>query len=216
MQDKQCAEHLYLQIKQDIRGQNFPIGEALKQVELSRRYGVSRIPIRDALQKLKSEGWLTVCGKRGVMVPPLSAEEAEDLYMMRMYLEPLLLGHGLPRINNQCLGQAEDVLEQIDNGQSLSIEQHGELNWQFHSILYQAANRPTLFNNVAGLHQQCGRYIGYHTLELNYLKTSQDEHRQLLESIKAKNLTKAKQILKAHIAETGEKLVDHLLKGLHF
>jgi DNA-binding GntR family transcriptional regulator len=216
MTDKQCAEQLYLQIKQDIRVQNFAVGEALKQVELSKRYGVSRIPIRDALQKLKNEGWLTVCGKRGVMVPPLSAEEAEDLYMMRMYLEPLLLGHSLPRINNQNLGQAEDILEQIDDGTSLSIEQHGELNWQFHSILYEAANRPTLFNTVSGLHQQCGRYIGYHTLELNYLETSQDEHRHLLSAVKSKNHIKAKRILKAHIAETGEKLVTHLLKGLHF
>lgn len=216
MSDKQCGDQLYQQIKQDIQAHAFPVGEPIKQVELSVRYGVSRIPIRDALQKLKNEGWLTTSGKRGVMVPPLSAEEAEDLYMMRMYLEPLLLGHGITRINNQTIGKAEDILDKIDNDNTLSIEEHGELNWQFHGVLYHAANRPTLYNTVSGLHQQCGRYIGYHTLKLNYLETSQDEHRQLIDAIKHNQVQKAKQILKSHIAETGEKLVAHLVKEMHF
>ena len=60
MTDKQCAEQLYLQIKQDIRVQNFAVGEALKQVELSKRYGVSRIPIRDATRV--SEGAVKTAG----------------------------------------------------------------------------------------------------------------------------------------------------------
>ncbi len=214
--EKQHANRLYQQIKGDILDNRLPVATALKQTELSTRYEVSRIPIRDVLTRLKNEGWLADCGKRGVMIPALSATEAEDLYLMRMYLEPLILNHGIPKINNQILGQAQDILEQIDQSKNSNIHQQGELNWQFHACIYQAAERPTLFNTIASLHQQCSRYIGYHSLELDYLETSQQEHYQLLTAIKNKQITKAKQILKAHISEAGEILVSHLLQKMQF
>jgi DNA-binding GntR family transcriptional regulator len=216
MTDKQPAAQLYVQIKQDIATNALPVGVPLKQAELAERYAVSRIPIRDVLQKLKGEGWLTDCGKRGVMITPLSAVEAEDLYIIRMYLEPLILAHAIPKINNQVLGQATDLLEQIDSRDKLSVQQQGELNWQFHACLYQAANRPTLYNAIANLHQQCARYIGFHSVTLDYLDTSQQQHYQLLEAIKSKQINRAKQILKQHISDAGEILVDYLHKSMNF
>lgn len=215
MTDKQPAETIYQQIKQDIRDNKLPIATPLKQEQLSIQYGVSRIPIRDVLQRLKNEGWLVQSGKRGVMIHPLSAIEAEDLYMMRMYLEPLLLGHAIAKINHQILGQATDILEQLSQPK-LSTQQHGDLNWQFHGCLYQAAKRPTLFNNISNLHQLCSRYIGFHSVELDYAQTSQQQHYQLLEAIKLKQVGKAKAILKQHISEAGEILVAYLQKNMHF
>lgn len=214
--DKQHAHRLYLQMKDDIRDNKLPVGEPLKQVELSNKYNVSRIPIRDVLGKLKNEGWLADYGKRGVMVAPLNAPEAEDLYMMRMYLEPLLLGHAIPKLTNMQIGEAIDILECVNNAKAPTIQQLGDWNWQFHACLYNAANRPTLFKAVENLHTQCGRYIGFHSLELNYLDTSQKEHYQIVEAVKAKQTNRAKQILKAHISEAGEILVSHLLRSLHF
>ena len=214
MTNKQPAEALYQQLKQDIRDSKLPIDSPLKQEKLAIEYGVSRIPIRDVLHRLKSEGWLIQSGKRGVMVHALNATEAEDLYTMRMYLEPLILSHAIPKLNHQTLGQATDILEQLDQSK-LSIAQHGELNWQFHACLYQAANRPTLFNNVANLHQLCSRYIGFHSVELEYEKNSQQEHYALLDAIKAKQVSKAKIILKQHISKAGEILVAYLHSSMH-
>lgn len=107
------------------------------------------------------------------MISPLSAVEAEDLYIIRMYLEPLILAHAIPKITNQVLGKAADLLALIDSKDTLSVQQQGELNWQFHACLYEVANRPTLYNAIANLHQQCAHYIGFHLVELNYQKTSQ-------------------------------------------
>jgi DNA-binding GntR family transcriptional regulator len=215
MTDKQPAEALYQQLKQDILDNKLPIATPLKQQQLAIEYGVSRIPIRDVLQRLKNEGWLTQSGKRGVMVHPLSAIDAEDLYTMRMYLEPLILSHAMVKLNHQTLGQAADILEQLNQPQ-LSIAEYGELNWQFHGCIYQAAKRPALFNSIANLHQLCSRYIGFHAVELGYIKTSQQVHYRLLEAIKAKQLGNAKAILKLNITEAGETLVAYLHKNMHF
>ena len=209
MADKQLAQSLYEQLKQDIREHKLPVGMALKQEELAAQYGVSRIPIRDVLQKLKNEGWLVQSGKCGVMIASLSAQEAEDLSLMRQYLEPLLLAYALPNLTNNMLGQAEDLLVALDNKQ-LSVSECGELNWQFHACLYQAANRPTLFNTIISLHQQCSRYIGFHNTQLNYNSTSQDEHYQLLDALKNKQLELAQSILKQHIAQASCQLVEYL------
>ena len=59
-------------IKEDILKNQLPRGVPLRQAILSARYGVSRIPIRDALLSLKSEGWLVPNGKAGVMIPDLN------------------------------------------------------------------------------------------------------------------------------------------------
>ena len=115
MIQKQPAQQLYAKMKMDIRDNQLPIAQPLKQEALSERYGVSRIPIRDVLQRLKNEGWLITSGKRGVMVPHLNAGEAEDLYLMRMYLEPLILGHAIPKMTHQIIGKAADILNEIDN-----------------------------------------------------------------------------------------------------
>ncbi|GAC14339.1 GntR family transcriptional regulator [Aliiglaciecola lipolytica] len=207
---KQPAQLLYSQIKTDIQENRLPVGQALKQEMLSQRYNVSRIPVRDVLHRLKSEGWLIPCGKRGVMIPQLNATEAEDLYLMRMYLEPLILAQSIPNLNQQMLGKAADILTKLDNNKDLSIEENGELNWQFHACLYEPANRPTLFGTIASLHQQCGRYIGYHSQKLQYSNTSQDEHYQILNAISEKNISHAQAILKAHIRDAGEILVNYL------
>jgi DNA-binding GntR family transcriptional regulator len=209
MPDKPMAQSLYEQLKQDIRENKLPMAVALKQEELAAQYGVSRIPIRDVLQKLKNEGWLVQSGKCGVMIATLSAQEAEDLSTMRQYLEPLILGYALPQLTNNMLGQAEDLLVALDNKQ-LSVSDCGELNWQFHACLYQAANRPTLFNTIVNLHQQCSRYIGFHNTQLNYNTTSQDEHYQLLAALKNQQSTLAQTILKQHIAQASKQLVAYL------
>jgi len=209
MHDKPMAQSLYEQFKQDIRDNKLPVEVALKQEELAAQYGVSRIPIRDVLQKLKNEGWLVQSGKCGVMIASLSAQEAEDLSLMRQYLEPLILGYALPNLTNNILGQAEDLLVALDN-KNLSVSECGELNWQFHACLYQAANRPTLFNTIVNLHQQCSRYIGFHNTQLNYNTTSQDEHYQLLDALKNKQSKLAQTILKQHVAQASCQLVEYL------
>ncbi|MCF2947714.1 GntR family transcriptional regulator [Paraglaciecola aquimarina] len=205
----QTAENLYQQLKQDILEHKLLQGSVLKQEELSTRYGVSRIPIRDVLQRLKAEGWLIQSGKCGVMVNPLTAKEAEDLYMMRMRLEPLLLGYAIPHIKHKTLGEAADILEQLKS-KELTAQQHGELNWQFHTCLCQVANRPTLLSTIHNLHQLCSRYIGFHAMQLNYLETAQSEHIDLMAAIKNKQVKKAQTILEKHIANAGKILVDYL------
>ncbi|MCV2402897.1 GntR family transcriptional regulator [Marinomonas sp. C2222] len=197
------------QIKEDILNCVLPRGKALRQVELSTRYGVSRIPIRDALLSLKSEGWLSPHGKVGVMIPDLNWREAEDIYLMRSTLEPLLLDKAFSAISSKELEEARQYQSELD-GENLSLIRRGELNWAFHQAIYQAANRGTLQRVVESLNKQAIRYLGFQYGPLNYRTTSQSEHSELLLMIENKDKDKALEHLKRHIEKAGALLVNYL------
>lgn len=202
--------NLYDRIKSDLQRGRFAPGRALRQTELAELYGVSRIPVRDALQQLKSEGWLTGHGKRSVAVPLFDPVEVEDLYLMRMRLEPLLQNLAAPHLNGEILGRARDILDRMEADTELSAREIGARNWQFHACLYRAAGRPTLFATVEQLHRQCERYIGYQSRNLAYQGTSQREHYDILELLQRGDTEGAATQLEAHIAAAGRALVDYL------
>ncbi|MCW4628435.1 GntR family transcriptional regulator [Marinomonas rhodophyticola] len=107
-----------------------PKGVPLRQNELSARYGVSRIPIRDALLSLKNEGWLVPNGKAGVMVPKLNWQEAEDLSFMRAELECQLLSLAFDRITKNDILSARLSLVEL-NENNLTLIRRGELQLAF-------------------------------------------------------------------------------------
>lgn len=198
-------------IKEDILKNRLPRGVPLRQANLSTRYGVSRIPIRDALLSLKSEGWLVPNGKAGVMIPDLNWKEAEDLYLMRAELECLLFGKAFDYIREEHLIEARYFLEEL-NKHSLTLVYKGELNWLFHQVLYKAAERPTLQRVVEGLNKQAVRYLGFQYGPLGYRTRSQDQHEELLSLIGLKDKNAALIYLRQHIENAGILLTDYLKK----
>ena len=188
------TDSLYLQLKHDIVHGKLPQNTALKQTLLAERYGVSRIPIRDTLQRLKNDGWLSNHGKSSVMIRPLNSSDAEDLYLMRLHLEPMLLGHAIPNINFETLGKAQDILLKLKSS--------------------EPRDRPALFDTVTQLHQLCARYIGFQEMELDYLSHSQNEHEALLTALREDDRQKANKVLTEHIRIAGEQLVRYLKQSL--
>ena len=203
-------QHLYQQLKQDIQLQHWAAGQVLTQQQLAQHYAVSRIVVRDAQQTLLSEGWLIAHGKAGMQVPGFSAAEAEELAMLRSQLEPLALKLAAPGLSFSQLGQAEDLLQQMHSGTALPPYQRGELNWQFHRLLYQSCNKPHLLQLLDQLHQQVSRYLGYQEQALDYASTSADEHQQLLALLRRKETTAACALLTTHISQATTLLVEYL------
>lgn len=197
------------QLKSDILAGQLKRGAPLRQQDLSKRYGTSRIPIRDAIWTLKGEGWLVAHGKAGVMIPKLDWREAEDLYQMRALLEPQLLIYAAAYITTTIIKQARD-LNNILSGSSLTLLERGQLNWEVHAALYQAAERATLFNTVAMLNEKVRRYMGFQYGPLNYRDTSQHEHEELFKLLEQGDITSAVALLRRHIEVAGIQLVEYL------
>ena len=203
-------QQLYQQLKQDIQLQHWAPGTVLTQQHIAQYYAVSRIVVRDAQQRLMSEGWLKLHGKAGMQVPGFSAAEAQELCLLRLQLEPLALECAAPRLNFTLLGQAEDVLQRLNKQPDLPAYQRGALNWQFHRLLYQGCEKPHLLRLLDQLHQQVARYLGFQEQALRYHDTSDAEHLQLLDLLRQHKTAAAIDLLCAHIQTASDGLVQYL------
>ncbi len=186
-------------------------GEPLRQDALADELGVSRIPIREALRQLETEGLVTFNPHRGAIVSSLSLEEIEEVFDLRASIESDLLRRAIPHLTTHQLDQADEVLERYAVAlRTGDVAKWGVLNWQFHAVLYAPAARPVTMNIVQRLHQQSDRYLRMQ-LALTHGETrANDEHRAIAAAARAHNTKRACQLVRDHIAGAGRSLLAFL------
>jgi DNA-binding GntR family transcriptional regulator len=174
-------------LRSDIVSGRFAPGEPLRQDEIARSFGVSHVPIREAFLKLEAEGLVEIRPRRGAIVADLSAAEIEELNEMRTALECCALRIAIPRTVDADFRKAAQVLDLIDR----RPERWGELNTEFHSILYKPAERPRLLAEILSLQRNVERYLHQEVKVTHNLAASQREHRKLLALIKGGKIDEA-------------------------
>jgi DNA-binding GntR family transcriptional regulator len=198
-------------IRDGILHGNYVEGEPLRQDALAEELGVSRIPIREALRQLETEGLVTFNPHRGAIVSSLSLGEIEEVFDLRATIEPDLLRRAMPRLTIHQLDQADDVLDRYAVAlRTGDVSKWGELNWQFHASLYAPADRPITMSIVQRLHQQSDRYLRMQ-LALTHGETrANEEHRAIADAARARDTKRACQLVRDHIAGAGRSLIAFL------
>ena len=186
-------------------------GEPLRQDALADELGVSRIPIREALRQLETEGLVTFNPHRGAIVSTLSLEEIEEVFDLRTSIESDLMRRAIPHLTTQQLDQADEVLDLYAVAlRAGDVAKWGVLNWQFHASLYAPAARPVTMRIVQRLHQQSDRYLRMQ-LALTHGETrANDDHRAIAAAARAHDTKRACQLVRDHIAGAGRSLLAFL------
>jgi DNA-binding GntR family transcriptional regulator len=180
----------------------------LRQDEIAARFGVSKIPVREALQQLKVEGLVTFFPNRGAVVSSLSSAEVDEIYAMRIALETLALQRAIPHLTIADLTRAEALLDQLD--QEEQVARWSELNWEFHALLYRPANLPRVMNWVSTLHINVARYMTLYLAGMAYQAASQAEHRAILAACRQGKIELACEQLRQHLQAAASQLVQVL------
>lgn len=183
-------------------------GLQLKQEELAAAFQVSMSALREALKTLEAEGLVRFYPNRGAAVSELSADEAREIFDIRLFLELGALELAIPQLSEHTLDEAEAVLAETDA--ETHSEYWGELNWQFHAILYRSAGRPKLLSMIQNLHNNVERYMRLYLSTLHYQAKSQQEHRELLAACRRKDISGAQEILRRHMADASGNLTGYL------
>ena len=205
-----AKESIVDSLRADILRGNLKSGQALKQDEIAAQFGVSKIPVREALIQLKTEGLVHFYHNRGAFVSELSAAEADEIYVMRIALETAVLARAIPNLTVTQLKHAEKILDAID--QEENIAKWGELNWEFHATLYIPASLPRLMDIIKALHTNIARYLVLYLAGMAYQKKSQKEHRAILAACRHGDIEKAVTVLEVHLRGASEHLVAYLNK----
>ncbi|MGH8001529.1 MAG: GntR family transcriptional regulator [Brasilonema sp.] len=191
----------------------FQEGQSLRQDEIATQFGVSRIPVREALRQLEAEGLVTLHLNRGAMVSSLSPTEAQEIFEIRSALEVKAIQLAIPKLTTSNLEKATVILEQTD--QTTDAGMLAKLNWEFHEKLYKSAERPRLLTMIKTLHLNVDRYVRLQMSQMDYLERSQKEHYQLLEACQQHDTKAAVRLLKKHIDTAGEQLVAYLQQNVY-
>lgn len=186
----------------------FQEGQSLRQDEIATQFGVSRIPVREALRQLEAEGLVTLYPNRGATVSALSPAEAQEICEIRIALETMAIQLAIPKLTELDLQKAAAILEITE--QETDVLRWAELNWKFHATLYAPADRPRLLTTIKTLHVNIDRYVRLQMVKMNYLEQSQKEHYQLLDACSKQDSKTAVRLLRRHIGAAGEQLVAYL------
>jgi DNA-binding GntR family transcriptional regulator len=144
------------QIRADILAGRLAPGSLLSQTVLATTYGVSRIPIRDALHQLAAEKLVMILPGKSARVTALTADELAEIYDLRVTLECDLLARAILNADKSAHAEAEYALRKSSLEAGRPGWQSGD--WLFHQVLYTPAKRPRQLAIVAELRSACALY----------------------------------------------------------
>ena len=181
-----------------VRGALQP-GEALNQAEIATRFGVSRIPIRNALQRLAAEGLVTIRAHRTATVTELSLEELEEIYAIRGMLEGATAEIAVRALNAERMEAMRRVLEALEGASDL--EAWLELNQRFHACIYELANRPRTVALIHQLRQLSSPYIKHYIVSGEYRVQAQLGHHRIFQACEQRDPQQARLETERHLAD---------------
>lgn len=206
---------IYTLLRAAIITGELPGGTPLRQAAIGARYGVSKIPVREALQQLEAQGFVTLYPGRGAVVAALSAEEAEEIYLMRIGLEPILLTRSVPNLTPLDFARADVTLHVVNTMAGLTAADWHKLDGEFHAILYGAAPLPRIQREVRTLRGNLARYFAvFQTLGNDFRALGTAEHRRILNACQAGDIALARDLLVAHLERSSAELVAAIERKL--
>jgi len=198
-------------LREEILSGQLSGGIQLKQEELASKFSVSMSALREALKNLEGEGLVRFYPNRGAVVSELSADEAQEIFDIRLFLELGALELAIPNLTETDIVEADEVLTQADQEEDNRLQ--GELNWRFHEILYRAAQRPKLLSLIQNMHNNVERYMRLYLSMMNCQAKSQEEHRGLLKACAQKDIKAAQKLLRKHMANASTHLTRYLSRS---
>lgn len=191
------AESTAAKIRTLILNGSLQPGQPLRQDALSEQLSVSRTPLRHALQALAEEGLVETIGYKGARVIELHRGMIDDLFEMRLLLEPVALRSAFPQITKLDLARAEMALDAADaEGEPSRLS---ALNWDFHHALYRPSKRQMLLRTIEQLNRASALAEVIASSIVARPKKSAAEHRRLLRACQDGDETGAIAALGEHL-----------------
>ncbi len=201
-------EKVYNILEDQILSRKLRAGDSVTEMKLSKELGVSRTPVREALQRLDREGLIRLRPNKGAVVVGISERDLIDIYKIRTRLEGLAARIAAENADETLVRQLSDNIELTEFYMSKgNIEKLKDLDSDFHDIIYQYCQSRILGKTLSELH----RYIVcYRKLSLSVkgrLEKSLAEHREIVEAIKKGDAAGADALMSAHV----ERALQNLL-----
>lgn len=206
-------EHAYAVLKEALLDGRIAPGETLIQEEIAASLGSSRVPIREALKRLEGEGLVIQRPRRGYVVASLNADEAEDVFDVRMLLEERA---GYLATLRRTQADVDAVRAAFEDMLKLQAQPHydgaawGAANRRFHDRLFAPCNRPHLLRMLGQQRDLVTLYVRIGGKIAPDLKRTTDDHERILDAYARQDAEEVGLLSRQHVKQTMTRLVTKL------
>jgi len=204
-----AAARVASELRSEILQGDITPGSRLSQQSTAERFGVSRIPVRDALQVLVGEGLVQPVSNATAVVTGMSIAELQELYELREAVEPLATQIAVPNV-----GRAEHITMRK---QLQIMEEHADTrtwlaaNNAFHAAVYERAGRPRMIELVERLRRLTDRYMYVHVEVIGRTECLAAEHLGILAAVESGDSALAATLTREHLASSHDFILRYLL-----
>ncbi|MDX9872326.1 MAG: GntR family transcriptional regulator [Clostridia bacterium] len=208
--------YIYESLKEEIITSKLRPGERIIISEVAKRYNVSPMPIREAINRLQQDGFVEVIPHVGARVSSFDLERHKELMMIRIELETLAIKLSTPYIDDEIMAKLEKIILEMEEAvRNKENRKYGRLNVEFHHAIYGAGPHKILYDLITTLwgRSEHSRAIFESLSERN--AESLAEHIAMVEAIKSKDGEKASEILRKQKEVSTAMHIEHLKNREH-
>ncbi len=196
------ADSVYEKLKADILDGGIEPGERLLEDDLSTRFGVSRTPVREALNRLEADGLVVDSPGRGVIVTEFGEEEILEGYVIRGVLEGVAARLAAQRATDLDIHRLDLLLDALEKARSAGdLDTAIRISGDFHAQVWQVAGNRRLLKLMRDIEATMGRYQRLTMAQPGRTDRAIHEHREILEAIRAHDGDRAEGLGRAHMQE---------------
>jgi DNA-binding GntR family transcriptional regulator len=213
------TEEIYRIVKEDILSHKLKSGEKINIDQLARSLEVSNIPIREALSRLQSEGYLHIIPFKGMFVNLMSLKDLNEIFEIRLQLEPLAVEKAALIIPDKRLEELNENMISLHTHTPLrttnGLESITEMNFSIHGTILEHCDNTALKNLVKGYIEQIQRYLTFIKLNLDVDNTNVEwsEHNAILQKLIQRDAKGASAAMSKHIKDSQKRTNTHFINS---
>lgn len=191
------------EVKERIIAGDLPTGARLHERNLSQELGVSRVPLREAILTLAAQGLVEMRPRVGAFVRPMTKHDVEDLFAVRMALEPLAASLAAVNRNEDQLAELARLVDAERSALVAGDDRRGSLvNADFHLEILRASGNELLFAIMAPVQSRIQRLFRRTITSMS--EQLSDDHSEMLNALRAQDADQAAAVARRHVEDTRE------------
>jgi DNA-binding GntR family transcriptional regulator len=211
--DRSAQALVYAHLRDRIRNGRLAGGERVVAEVVAASLAVSRMPVREAIAQLASEGLLTIRSHRGAVVTQFSPDELMELFEMRAALEGLAARKAVAALDDDAEDQLFLLLRQLKRAIAVSVDAFIERHGALHAFICATGSGPWLLAETQRLAGAVEPYLRlFFAHHAKAAETFQD-HAALVEVLIARDADRAEAAMRNHILSTAPALIAFLRSG---
>ena len=194
------AKQAYDAIKLRIISLEYRPGSYVIEANIAKQLGFGRMPVHEAIARLAHEDMLEIIPRKGVVVRPISLDEALANIEARLVTEPAATRFAAERASADDVAEIAAILKGAETLLARrDIKGLMQVDWRYHSAIARAARNPVLEDILARLHERSLRFWFISLSDSSHLQQVDDEHRRILSAFEARDGAAAENAVRAHI-----------------